>query len=886
MLLKNFRLKTMLLVLTNMTVVSLYANINNLKGTFSILKDQYKEFSIINGAIATHTDYLMHLYDYGTFGKERKVKGADNETILVPDASNAPEVVKLMHYFFYRVPGHNSRGDFVFSDAIKTASAEDIRSIINAVAWIMAQIKKTSEEISKSKKIRTQFDAKIKGISLKDYSIRSDLENLRYLATLEGTASLTTQDNERLKLFKIIWLAYIDEQTNKAVFPPHTIDTVLLGIVYKLAGDSKALIRMFYEKLNDLLSEPGETIFVNDELIEASWLEEKFDPSDTAEVAAPIIFKADDIEQLKQYYENIVYLCLLPGSYPEEASYTSAFYKYDTSKIVSFPDCMETTLRNIVNVLLYDRDTREFDAHKISGAAPTQELIKFYTDNKTATDTENSNIHNQWTAIIENIPFATYKQKLNPKDGKLLEAAGKLRFIKIPKDVQITLPDQYIRAEQDDIVFEIKASLKNLIIVFNHIFGLNLFTDEKGTTPHEQIGYAFVRNDFIKEYFPKMCQKLGVEFLGFSQAGSPVDDIDSKDYGPIITTRLKIYPDAPAADIEIKTQLGHGELKIIDMISEYNPMAQWLTMNEMIIKQTINDASPLFNLPYLTVFRNYISTKNVAVVSDYIQFAPLKYSLNMIFYLPIMNSDFVRILSDKLIHLKSPMILDGRGKDLFFMLYSKFADPIQKQTALIILYHALVGQGKKVPGAVNAAIEGVKFDNDDVKVLAFNLLTVLVEQGQAFPEALAAGSGINSDDRLVVSAVTRLFNALVRRGQGFQQAIDLAAKFLKSNPKYAALQLFDAIIEQGQGFLQALDAVNEIRKQVPDLSTRFVRSDALKLYKKIISKLKETPREKLMIEPYATYIKHAISLGTAADTPLLKEAQEFEHWVQEQSQNV
>ena len=42
-----------------------HANINNIKGTYDILQDQYKHLSVIHGAVAWETETIRRLYDLG-----------------------------------------------------------------------------------------------------------------------------------------------------------------------------------------------------------------------------------------------------------------------------------------------------------------------------------------------------------------------------------------------------------------------------------------------------------------------------------------------------------------------------------------------------------------------------------------------------------------------------------------------------------------------------------------------------------------------------------------------------------------------------------------------------------------------------------------------------
>ena len=349
-----------------------YANIDNLKGTFDILKDEYKLFSILNGAIADQTGYIMHMYDYGTLGQMRMVK-VNQTDVAVPDISNAPDVVKLVHLFFFHAPGTFGRGDFVFTETIRKATEKEKKDIIQSIAWIMAQAKQLEKIVSEPKKVEADINRKIKAISLKDLIIKDEFEHLAYLANLESSVSIADtieNQSDALKVFKLVWQAMQQEKGPKAIFPQYTTNTVLLGIVYRLADTNKSLLRDFYEKLNEIIkaNEHISSIFVN-EVIPANWIQEQFKSANRQMFEKGMTFEAGDTQKLKQHYERIVYLALLPGDLPQEASFITISYHYDPSnknKFVDFADCMETTLRNIINLLLYDKDSLSFRLHKTS----------------------------------------------------------------------------------------------------------------------------------------------------------------------------------------------------------------------------------------------------------------------------------------------------------------------------------------------------------------------------------------------------------------------------------------------------------------------------------------------------------------------------------------
>ncbi len=910
--------------------LNLHANINNLKGTFDVLKDKYKEFSILNGAIADQTGYIMRLYDYGTLGQMRMVK-IDQSTVAVPDISNAPDVVKLVHLFFHRTSGTIGRGDFVFTRELRSASDEEKEDIIKAIAWMMAQIKKIEKIITKSKKNEAAFSQQLKHMSLKELTVKGELSHLKYLATLENTCPISKimrEQPEVLKLFKLIWQANQQEKGAKAIFPLYATDTVLLGIVYELAGTNKNLYKAFYGKLNDALmgamkKEALEsTIFVNDSHIPESWINEQFNPLDRQPLGEQLTFKADNVEHLKQHYENIIYLALLPEEYPILSGYTTAYYYYDPShpaKNVHFSDCMENTFRNLLNVWAYDPKTISFDLMKNKNIHPLQSLVIFYTNNKDASNIENSALHNQWTDVIENIPFVAYNNQVGiDSSADEIEKRG---FIKVPQGVD--LGDKYALAGQDDIVYEIQPSLRNVIIVFNHLLGLALFDDEPGNTAEEKIAHAFKRSDFIKTYFPLMCKKLEIEFNGFYLSDEiRIDEtIDTKDYDGAIISKLKIHGDAPDTDVILATSRKYGQMEVINKKTAQNRVVEWFNANRRIIVDSANNFfySCFSSLPYLVAHK--LPTELYEIFSK----IDAVHSFNLFFYLPINNSDYIKDLTLKLSQLK--IQLNEYALRLLLSCTSSILDVEQKQSVNLRIYAIMIGQegwnpkgglygfkNSSVQELIKAAADAIRSGTWFMADSGIAVFKALFEKRQGYKEAIRiAADVLGSTDYSVRRFGLELTKALLAKGEGYQEVIEIALNKMKSaNQDFRedGVVLFDMIIKNGRGYDKAIqaasDAIKSKRWQVQSSGIELLivlveqgqayqmaiqaalgaskgwnEALAFQLFKTIFNQLEKIPPEKMTPE-LREIIKQAIDVGKSVDASttdgkeILKMAQELE----------
>ncbi|KKQ12146.1 MAG: hypothetical protein US22_C0002G0002 [candidate division TM6 bacterium GW2011_GWF2_36_6] len=469
------------------------ANIDILKGTYSILKDDYKHLSIIHGAVATEKDYLMKLYDYGSLGKAVKidVTGVDYD---VPDVKNSSAIVQLVHLFFHRAnPLSTGRGDFALTKSLGVLDLEGKKSFVTVMAWLLGSA-----------------DFKIAHEDAGDIKIEKTIQKIWTPVSKASGNTITFS-----KIVGFVNQAVTQSRGFNAVFDVPSIYMVLLSMVYKIAATDKSLIKLFYEKLDEQTKKiKKDSIFV-DGKISDDWVNEKFSPANAVEFEQSIkAFDFKDVANIVNSYEKIVYLSLLPGDYPTVAPYGEAYFYYDPKdkkKFVNIPDCMENVLRNMLNVIFYNKGKGEFDisdAVKKLKISPKLKPLIFYKKYKNVLDVDLQEVHNSWMYVVSNIPFVAYYHCVGRK-----ERGSKFGYIKIPSDVldKEFFGKHYIEVSQEDIVYEVGPSLRNMIIIFNNLLGLGLFEKEAGNTENQKIGNAFKRDDFVKYYFPELCKKLKID---------------------------------------------------------------------------------------------------------------------------------------------------------------------------------------------------------------------------------------------------------------------------------------------------------------------------------------------------------------------------------------
>ncbi len=259
---------------------------------------------------------------------------------------------------------------------------------------------------------------------------------------------------------------------------------------------------------------------------------------------------------------------------------------------VVFPDCFETTLHNIVNILAFNGSLwasggsneapYSVDAIKrqLWGLNPVEPVIipdgikKFYEKypgkklgdgtwiEYSVYDLSNDTMHADWLDMVlkNNIPYAIYTLVLNtktstakplkvmaiclPSNSTLLDKNKFDATTGLYKNV-ITLDGEVYDAFVVDgglVGYELHSLTRNLIIMLNHILGLNLFKDVKDWDSEIQ------KKDFGAVYISRLAQAL------FANIGIiNTDNID------IIVVKLNKRDEGNEATTEPLAQAGEGD---------------------------------------------------------------------------------------------------------------------------------------------------------------------------------------------------------------------------------------------------------------------------------------------------------------------------------------
>lgn len=825
---KSFTLKQLFLALILPLLVSTHAlgMIKNIAGTYQILKDNYKHLSLVHGCIAWETGFVRRQFDAGQIFPVYDVDQNDRQVITrYRDLEHTHMTTRLIHALFYRVPGSTGDADFGISKKLKAKKIEDVAKLsaqllaaVEVLDMNRTALSEILQSISPAKKDHQEIIQNLsqKPWDLKTYNKVASVPEIRQLSEHEKAVinacknTITAINKIAQQLFgdfainqmKPLTLPEIligsleecDSRNPDYLFMPHTTHTILLSFVYKACSDNRTALALFYSTLNQQLQQ---AVLKPDTFLDQAWQDATFAPITQDEALEKIKrIVVNDKDQAKKnldaHLENFVYCEQQIKSFPSPVGYATARITYNT-KMYSFPDCMENSLRNFLNALAYNPKTNQFQLNTLKknvGIPGDVELHpdveKFYTIHRYPSKATSLEAHDDWAQLTANIPYVTYIQE----------------------------------ATDGIFKYELRPALTTLIIVLNHLLALDLFG--------QNIDQEVTRPDFVTHYFPLLSKTLGVTTYRFAlrQAaqennGQLAQNLDQLDFGDPIYTTMVFQQDMLC---EFMTRRGHGEFRL------YSQGAQI----EKNLKEVINNSKFLCDsIPSLWLLlselnnRSYIDTRNP--IPDAVIF-------NLIFTMPLHNANLLEKIIGYYLHPQTSVTRFTALKDLFIRLAQKQPDANQQQLLtmkILRFYVASLSPQQFGEDVIEQAIEiastNIKHTDPGVSSPAIQLFKALLQKGLAFEQALDIASAIISDnDSQVRSKSLKLFKILFEEKQGIDQALTIASTNISSeneNIYQGALDLFKELFEKRYGFAKAF----EIASTNLESNKPLIRKNALKL---------------------------------------------------------
>jgi hypothetical protein len=450
--------------------------------------------------------------------------------------------------------------DFIKMNKVKSAKQDPSSDDNSSIKEDYENFNEDTTIIYTKKKDNTNYAEKINSILIfLDSSIVGafnpsdfkDINSLELVASLDEDFRHTLEDlkkrrsgvrvdliNDRLKNFleslfgSLIECGVIknqDQIIRKEEYYQNFTTPILLTFLYSMAenkNDLKNYFMVLQEKISDIFTEKN---FFDNEI----WLKDKF----ICEEEGQNINVKEIVEKTKKYVENnslntdfnenfekIIYAFIKYNFYgqilPKLAQYKTATFSKNAIT-ASFPDCMESTLRNLANIFLFDPTTGRFIIKK-NKTSVSKNIIDFYLSATGSQEMYISNIktHNLWANTMENLPYIAYMNAKN-QVSRISSPQGYSGFIfklnlkeqtrKEQKKKSILLGEEnfnvikignksYIEVDNDSYcLFEIMPTLRNVIIMFNQLFGLN---------HSDNFDMDFIDENFNTNNFYKMCDNL------------------------------------------------------------------------------------------------------------------------------------------------------------------------------------------------------------------------------------------------------------------------------------------------------------------------------------------------------------------------------------------
>lgn len=650
--------------------------IKNIKGTYDILDDTHKHFSLVHGAVAWETGYIRKLYDCGHIFPRFNRHNQQGQSVIsgYDHTDEQHNIIRFVHALFYRVPGSTAPTDFGVTQQLATNDpiliaeyAAEIVVVLEKIQarrgaflnYINTQEQNLQKQIAENSTLLTSLDetlaqtdktkhgAIIGKASGEEKAALQKRSKARQSVTLLNTAKtnpyllpkdLASHENcgEFLKLLKILDQSFakilqpcvlelispslgtvvyraLDECDDDVMFPKHMITTIILSFVYVTCSHKCPAITVFYEKLNELSGQ-----IISKPLSDCCF------SNITSQDAIKRMQKCDMMSLLKNNPDEFVYCAFMIRSFPAPVTFATAECTKQ-GHTVKCSDCMENSIRNFINLLAYDLEKNIFSVEALKNRtkpkdgvfhSSLEEFMKAFTDVSKASSLD---AHNKWLELMTHIPYVSY---IEHSGGALAQKRG---FI-APYHTSFHALG-YQQTPVDQVGFNLRPSLTNFIIALNHLLNLELFSQE-------ELVQALVSKKFVQQYLPALCKRLEITL---EKTSIETNKLDEKDFGDVIVTILQLNG---FLRCELKTQAGHGEFCLEG--GNKHPLADMLDLNINTDSEHHAIVQYLRKDPTLSILYFMLSPSEANVHNIFLQKsnAPLPLLFNL-FGLPIENHDFV-----------------------------------------------------------------------------------------------------------------------------------------------------------------------------------------------------------------------------------------------------
>jgi hypothetical protein len=630
-----------------------------------------------------------------------------------------------------------------------------------------------------------------------------------------------------------------ENENSDLKYPLYATHAILLSFLYRKTENKKQLKNYFVELNRNRNIFRNENEELDSEWEDRTYLGDDFNVlKDHLESVAStnLLMNLDDLDDLDDL-EKAIYVIGIQQLYRQSAPKLDQ-YRAPSFNGVKFPDCMETTIRNICNIALYDANNYVF---KLQDANYSDNFRGFYEKHKNAQILGDSEVHQDWVRVVANRPFIAYNRVLyNTNYSQLPVGYGGFMVAEkddIPEDllsgdIDIRIGQyshrfdvfkiggiKYILIDGSEYKgFELMPTLRNLIVLLIDFFGVSFEKD------------AFWNSeDFNSSAFGSLLSELKFEL--------DQQITNKKLNSDVFGERLDISLRYSENIFSLALSTGHGEINFIKTQKTENGLED---LSKFLIETLIGENLSQKNkaLVLLSLFKLGIDNFNW----DLDSIKELKYRL--FFLLPLgdsfvkmgllrrflpetINEDDKKMFSKLIIKLPIQedivyhrevfnLLKDNNllSDDIFIKALSDVVDKIKeiRSTLVIDFFEGLVNENLFFDVAAKVASNAVQSENNSVRHAGFRLFESLFLKDQGFDAAVeAASNAVQSEDYSVSYEGLQLFESLVKKGQGFDAAVKAASQAVQSGDnsvRYNGFGLFGSLVRNGQGFDAAVKAAS------------------------------------------------------------------------------
>lgn len=309
--------------------------------------------------------------------------------------------------------------------------------------------------------------------------------------------------------------AIIDSTVSSPHYPSSIAYWLLLAFAYRKAQSKTELAHYVNTLAQELQHAPCRSVG-------PEWSASMYQPTDMSRIREQLAATTNDLSLIlgTTTYEDFVYTAIIDrfyaGPLPKIAEYKTICWHTK-----HYADCAETTLRNLCNIILYNRQAGMFDIAQAPHGHLSQQLLEFYNDplHKLVTNIELPDVHHHWVQLLHHQPLITYRSML------ISSNTGTEVMLKAPLDTMgfiYGLPEDGVQHDQhhlDRIIIgnrayivvnpekaflcEMHPTLRNFIIMFDRLFELHIFETKN-------LSREFLHEHFNQIYLPQLCTHFNV----------------------------------------------------------------------------------------------------------------------------------------------------------------------------------------------------------------------------------------------------------------------------------------------------------------------------------------------------------------------------------------